>query len=221
MKTSSLGFFVLALSVSACQRGVAPGPNTSEGSGVAVAPTGGTSAALSSSEVDAKPEALWQAFAQAWNSGDTSELARFRAQSGLLGLDNPGAFVRVRHFSGTEALRALEGEYDLARLKGIVLRPVLASGEAPRPSCETEVRASGTFIAPPERLLLDKRVAALREYQLASKAEMEQMEPAVQAARTEAQWAIYDLDANVGFLFGKEAGRLVLLAIDAVVPCSA
>jgi hypothetical protein len=211
----------------ACQRGGAPRAQTSEDVPRDSSPTGGVSGSLVGSRTELSPgvapspAVTWQSFVQAWNSGDAQALRPFQARLGLVALDNPGAFVRLRHLSTMAEIRALEGEHDLARLKHVTLRALLQSGDAPKANCETDVRLSGTFVTQVDRVLVEKRFAALREYQLATEDELKKLEPSVQAAKSEAAFAVYDLDANVGFLFGKEEGRFVLLAIDAVIPCSA
>lgn len=162
----------------------------------------------------------------AWNERAEHEeaanaLAAFRAASELVALDNPGAFVRVRAFGDAGALFALEGEYDLARVKKLRLRAELSPGDAPRPSCEDDTPKKGVFVVPVDRFQLDVRFDALKKYELASDAEVARLETPVHAARKNAQFAIYDLEQNVGFLFGFEGARPVLLALDAVIPCSA
>jgi hypothetical protein len=216
-----LGALLCLLLTCACQKGGGPGVQTSEDVSKTPSSTGGASSSSLSSQVEPSAESTWQSFVQAWNSGDAGALRPFQARLGLLALDNPGAFVRLRHLSTMAEIRALEGEHDLARLKHVTLRTALQSGDAPKANCETDLRLSGTFVTSVDRFLLEKRFAALQEYQLAREDEIQKLKPSVEAAKSEAQVAVYDLDANVGFLFGKEEGRLVLLAIDAVVPCSA
>lgn len=164
---------------------------------------------------------LWRRFAEAWNAVDAGRLKTFQARGGLIALDNPGAFVRMRLLRGPEDIQRLEGDYDLARLKRVRLKADLAPGEAPKPSCEDDVRLTGTLRAPADRPLLGVRFRALGEYELASPSEIAQLEGPVKTATETARYAVYDLDANVGFLFGAEGDRMVLLALDAVIPCSA
>lgn len=180
------------------------------------APTSEDPAAASESS-----EQVWLRFVAAWNGSDPAQLAQFRAQSGLIAFDNPGAFVQMRLLQSAADLQTLEGEYDLARLKNVRLSPELEPGEAPAQNCEDDVPTKGTFQAPVDRFRLDVRFRALGEYDLAPPAEISRLEGPTKAASEAARYAIYDLESNVGFLFGIEEGRVVLLAIDAVIPCSA
>lgn len=172
------------------------------------------------------PAEVWASFATAWNAfaekgGSGSALGSFRAESALVALDNPGAFVTLRTFEGIEGLFALEGDYDLARLKKVRLRPELTKGDAPLPSCEDDSPAQGVFLVPMRRFQLDLRFGALKQYELASDAEIARLRGPVEAALEKARYAVYDLEHNVGFLFGLEGEKPVLLGVDAVVPCSA
>lgn len=170
---------------------------------------------------DESAEQVWRRFVVAWNGPDQKQLERFHARNGLIALDNPGAFVQMRLLQSVAELQALEGHYDLARLKGVRLNAELEAGDAPARSCEEDVPNKGTYRAPVDRFLLEPRFRALSEYDIAPPAEVSRLEGPTQAASEAARYAIYDLDSNVGFLFGDEGGRIVLLAIDAVIPCSA
>lgn len=164
---------------------------------------------------------IWNRFVSAWNGEDEAQLELLRSGDGVLALDNPGAVVRIRHFGGIGELRALEGEHDLARVKRVRLDALLSPGEPPKSKCEEDQALKGTFLAPPDRLMLDERFRALGQHELASNSEIARLQGPVEAARQAARFSVYDLSANVGFLFGEEDGRVVLLAIDAVIPCSA
>lgn len=222
----------LALSV-ACRS--QPGPSGKDAQGDTPVPeqkpsvSGETSARApgQSSPVSRKtPAEVWTSFASAWNAaadqgGSGSELGAFRAEDGLVALDNPCAFVRLRAFEGVEGLFALDGEYDLARLKKVRLRPELMRGDAPPPTCEGDPSVKGVFLVPVRRFELDLRFGALRQYELASEEEIARLRGVVDAARAKAHYAVYDLEQNVGFLFGFEGEKPVLLGVDAVIPCSA
>lgn len=232
MRRWPLALGALALSV-ACRS--QPGPSGKDAQGDTPVPeqkpsvSGETSARApgQSSPVSRKtPAEVWTSFASAWNAaadqgGSGSELGAFRAEDGLVALDNPGAFVRLRAFDGIEGLFALEGDYDLARLKKVRLRPELTKGDAPVPSCEDDSPAQGVFLVPMRRFQLDLRFGALKQYELASDAEIARLRGPVEAALEKARYAVYDLEHNVGFLFGLEGEKPVLLGVDAVVPCSA
>lgn len=163
----------------------------------------------------------WERFVEAWNSSDLSALAGFTTDDGLLVLDNPGAFVRVERFASIAALKALPGNFDRARLKEVRLKPSWSSEPLASPDCSELMTQSGVHRAAVERFRLSIRVKGLIDAEVLSKQEGALLVDQAMAIESTARFAVYDLDNNVGFLFGGEGGRLRLLAIDAVIPCSA
>jgi hypothetical protein len=171
--------------------------------------------------IEATPAATWARFVEAWNARDKQALETFRSSQGLVLMDNPGAFVRLSRVGSVVEIDALEGHFDRARLKSVRLDAAVSPGDAAENNCAVDAKAEGTFQTLPARLRLKDRWAALTRYQLASDLEVEALRAPVENAEAEGRFAFYDLSDNVGFLFGDEQGHLVLLAIDAVVPCSA
>jgi len=177
--------------------------------------------ASGSALTEVKPELTWALFVKAWNDHDAALLNDFRSRHGLVLLDNPGAFVRLSRTVGPAEISALEGHFDRARLKSVRLESELHAGEAPESDCTSDAKGQGTYRASPARLRVKERWQALARYELASPLEIEDLRGSVENAEQNARFAVYDLANHVGFLFGQEGANLVLLAIDAVVPCSA
>jgi hypothetical protein len=169
----------------------------------------------------AEAERVWRDFVSAWNSRDPKKTAPWDPSRGLILIDNPGAFTRLRPTAGIGKLAELEGEFDGARVKIVNLDATLEAAEAPSTDCGAEIPDQGNFVAAPERVKLKLRWEALSKYELASVEEIQALEGPVRHATAAAWFTVYDIRQNVGFLFGREGARTVLLAIDAVFPCSA
>ena len=167
------------------------------------------------------PAEEWASFVAAWNTGDAAQLARYEAAQDLLVLDNQGAFVRAQSFISLATFFAQAGEHDAARVPRLRLSSVLTSNAPPVSNCESEVTLSGTFLTGPARAQLTRRVQAVKEYQLAPAEVVERLLPLTQVIEGAAVFAVYDLGQSVGFLFAQNAEGITLVAIDAVVPCSA
>lgn len=181
-----------------------------------------------SSEVDEVPSASltprqqWEQFVRDFNARKP-ELAEWVPHQGLLVLDNPGAFVRVRGFSSFDALFALPGEFDAARIKSLTLDADVTGAVLPAPvDCEKdEAPQPGVFLGAGSAEYLVERVGALSEYELAPADEVSALEAPARKAADDADFIVHDVGRNVKFVFGEVAGRVKLLAIDMVVPCSA
>ena len=164
---------------------------------------------------------IWREFASAWNSRDAAALARFDAAEGLLVLDNPGAFVRLRRFANIADLFAQAGPYDGNRVPQLQLQSSYSTEAAPQITCENDVQPQGTFLTETGRAQVAVRYEALTTYELADAKTIEALRPVVDQAQLVRGFAVYDLTQSVGFVFSTQGGRATLVAIDAVVPCSA
>ena len=164
---------------------------------------------------------MWKEFASAWNARDSVALARFNAAQGLLVLDNPGAFVRLRSFTNIAGFFAEAGPYDGNRVPQHQFSLSYSPDAAPKVSCESDVLPQGVFLAETGRAQVADRYKALTTYELADEKTIEKLRPVVDQAKQVRGFAVYDLKQSVGFLFSTHGGRPTLVAIDAVVPCSA
>ena len=164
---------------------------------------------------------MWKEFASAWNARDAAALAQFDAPEGLLVLDNPGAFVRLRSFANIAGLFAEAGPYDGNRVPQLQLPSSYSTDAAPQTTCENDDQPQGTFLAETGRAQVAVRYEALSTYELADAKTIEALRPVVDQAKLVRGFAVYDLTQSVGFIFSTQGGRATLVAIDAVVPCSA
>jgi hypothetical protein len=164
---------------------------------------------------------MWKECARAWNARDSVALARFNAAQGLLVVDNPGAFVRLRSFTNIADFFAEAGPYDGNRGPQQQFSLSYSTDAAPKVSCEDDVLPQGVFLAETGRAQVADRYKALTTYDLADEKTIEKLRPVVDQAKQVRGFAVYDLKQSVGFLFSTHGGRATLVAIDAVVPCSA
>lgn len=164
---------------------------------------------------------MWKEFASAWNARDAAALARFSADQGLVVLDNSGAFVRLRRFESIAKFFSQAGPHDGNRVPQLQFAPSPSPDAAPEVSCESDVLPKGTFFAETGRAKVAARYDALTTYQLADAKTVEDLRPVVDQAKLVRGFAVYDLSQSVGFIFSTQGGRVTLVAIDAVVPCSA
>lgn len=171
--------------------------------------------------VDMDMATMWKEFASAWNARDSAALARFDAGDGLLVLDNPGASVQLRGFANIASLFAQAGPYDGNRVPQLQFALSYSTDAAPQISCESDVPPQGTFLTETGRAKVADRYKALTTYELADTKSIEALRPVVDQAKLVRGFAVYDLKQSVGFIFSTHAGRPTLVAIDAVVPCSA
>lgn len=189
-------------------------PKGSDSSGSA-----GTSPA---SLANAPREEIWASFVADFNAHDPERLERWNAPSGMLLLDNSGAFVRVRHLAGASALHSLEGTYDGARVKTLTLPEALDTGPIPQVQCENtpEVKP-GVYLGDGDGSYIQKFIDALQEYELAPPDEVTKIREVFAQNAGFERFMAADTKQSLKFLFGKKGGNIVLLAVDAVVPCSA
>lgn len=176
------------------------------------------------SRVDQKepgPAEIWREFTARWNAHDPESLASYEPEDGLLLLDNPGAFVRLRSIAGLKELAREASPHDGNRVFALDFSPQLEPGEAPLTTCESDEPLRGTFVTPSDRAKLTLRFQAAIEYELLKSGEAEALRPLVVNVEQKAIFAIYDLNQSVGFVFAKQGSQIKLLAIDAVIPCSA
>jgi hypothetical protein len=167
------------------------------------------------------PAEQWATFVAAWNTGDPAKLVPYTPSQDLLVLDNPGAFVRLTAFSSLSAYFTQPNEHDGARVTKLHLSTALKSETAPTANCESGVALTGSYLTTPARAQLVQRVQALADYKLAPADEVARLNALVQVIEAAAVFAVYDLDQSVGFLFAHNANGMSLVAVDAVVPCSA
>lgn len=227
LRFSSLVSLLLALA--GCG-GTQPAPVTSDDPGAATPPTETPSGADTPDPAGTSPaslenaprEEIWASFVADFNAHDPKRLERWNAPDGMLLLDNPGAFVRVKNLAGASALHSLEGTYDGARVKTATLPEVLDAGPIPKVQCEDspEVK-SGVFLGDDDGAYLQKFIDALEQYELAPPAEVAKIREVFAKSSGYERFMAADTKQSLKFLFGKKDGNVVLLAVDAVVPCSA
>jgi hypothetical protein len=165
---------------------------------------------------------MWSRFVAAFLQGADGALAEWSLGPGLLLLDNPGAFTRVALLSDVPALLHMEGRYDGARVQGLPLVASVTAGSIPQASCEEpSTSRQGTFIGPTDGAFLTVYVDAMEEYELAPAAVVARLREVVAASKDVEKFLVYDTKNEVRFLFGIVDGRAKLLAVDAVIPCSA
>lgn len=165
---------------------------------------------------------MWQQFVTDWNSGKPEALDRWSPAQGVLLLDNPGAFVRVRLFDGARALFAQEGGYDGARVQTLKFSKDLTEGSIPRTNCEhDEPLAPGTYLEDSDGARLATVIGAMGEYELAPPEEVARMKAAFEKSSGLTLLTVADTIQSVAFTFAVASQGPVLIAVDAVVPCSA
>lgn len=165
---------------------------------------------------------IWQEFASDWNSKDPARLARWNPPQGVFLLDNPGAFVRVQLRAGVPELLTLPGEYDGARIKSALLSETIDEGPLPQVRCEdAEVLPNGVFLGATDASFLATYVTATREYDLAPQDEAAHLAEVERSYAPFKKFLVHDTRANISFLFALAEGAVVVVAVNAVIPCSA
>ena len=165
---------------------------------------------------------IWSQFAKDWNSKDPVRLSRWNAPQGVFLLDNPGAFVRVVVYGGLDEILTLPGEYDGARIKSIALSETVDDGPLPSVSCEVpEGLPKGVFLGATDASFLTTYVEAMAEYQLAPQDEVTRLAEVEKDYASFRKFLVTDTRENVSFLFASAQGKVVVVAINAVIPCSA
>jgi hypothetical protein len=140
----------------------------------------------------------------------------------VLLLDNPGAFVRVTRIESAPSLREQPGEFDGARIKKLTFSHVIDAGDVPQADCaKTPEVAFGTFLGETSGERVSKFIEALEQYDLASPEEVGQLRETWASSSGSERFVVSDTKQSVAFYFGVEGSSVVLLAVDAVVPCSA
>jgi hypothetical protein len=166
-------------------------------------------------------EAVWASFVTDFNSHEAAELAAWSAPGGVLLLDNPGAFVRVRLLDSQETVYGLEGSFDGARIKAVELSAAIDGRAIPQPTCDDAEYPVGVFLESTDGAYVEKYINALEEYDLAPPQEVDRLRHAFAAPSGKERFLVADTKHHVKFLFEKTEDGVHLLAIDAIVPCSA
>lgn len=207
---------------SGAEEPMASGSEASTGSEAKTPPTDTAAVGAVSLEDRAALIQVWSQFAEDWNSKDPQRLSRWNAAQGVFLLDNPGAFVRVVLYEGLAQLLALPGEYDGARIKSITLNETVDEGPLPSVSCEDpEGLPPGVFLGATDASFVTTYVEAMEEYQLAPKDEAARLLEVEKGYAGFKKFLVHDTRANVSFLFAIAQGETVIVAVNAVIPCSA
>ncbi len=209
-----------ASALSACTEKTTSGPQ----SAAAAEPSqvDSTKANTDAQKESVSPAQSYLSFVQAWNEKDRQALSTFSAPSGVLLLDNPGAFRRMQTLPSVESLLDLPGEFDGARIKALSLSEKPEEKPVPEVRCEDDPSVKeGLFLAEAGGDFLLKQLEAELEYELSTKEEVDLKRPVAEAAASAIRFVVADTKHSVKFYFGTVDGAIRLLAVDAVIPCSA
>ena len=182
------------------------------------------SSPLGSSQ-DAEFLAAADEFLTAFNNKDVAGLDKFiDKEYGVFILDNPGAYIASMRISSFSEVMSMEGEYGIANLKVTKVNCTSPRrGLEPIYSCDTPEgwNKQGCFYGIEKTIRLEQMYRDMITYELLS--EYEASEPMRIAALSEKNhtYFLYNTDETIGFHFGKRNGKLYLIAIDRVIPCSA
>lgn len=165
---------------------------------------------------------VWAEFAKDWNSKDAARLARWNPSEGVLLLDNPGAFIRVERKSGVPELLTLPGEYDGARIKSVHLSEAVDEGPLQKSSCEDpDGLKKGVFLGVTDASFVTTAVKAMDEYDLAPQDQVALLAKVEQTYAVFEKFLVHDTRADVSFVFAVAGEKIVIVAVNAVIPCSA
>jgi hypothetical protein len=165
---------------------------------------------------------VWSEFAKDWNSKDPARLARWNPTEGVLLLDNPGAFIRVERKSGVPELLTLPGNYDGARIKSVLLSETVDEGPLQKSSCEEpDGLKKGVFLGVTDASFVTTAVKAMDEYDLAPQDQVTLLAKVEQTYAAFEKFVVHDTRADVSFVFALAGEKIVIIAVNAVIPCSA
>lgn len=171
---------------------------------------------------DESPASVWSRFVADWNGQDAQKLATWSAPQGVLLLDNPGAFVRVTRLADAPALREQPGDFDGARIQKLSFSAALDPGEVPSADCaKTPEVSPGTFLGDTDGQRISKFIEAMGTYDLAPADEVKKLRETWAASSAAKRFVVSDTKQSVAFYFGVSGSKVSLVAVDAVIPCSA
>jgi hypothetical protein len=182
------------------------------------------SSPLGSSQ-DAEFLAAADEFLTAFNNKDVTGLDKLiDKEYGVFILDNPGAYIASMRISSFSEVMSMEGEYGIANLKVTKVNCISPRrGLEPIYSCDEPGgwNKQGCFYGIEKTIRLEQMYRDMITYELLS--ESEAAEPMRIASLSEKNhtYFLYNTDETIGFHFGKRNGKLYLIAIDRVIPCSA
>jgi len=168
---------------------------------------------------------FWQEFIKAFNEKKPLEINKYiNSNYGFFVIDNPGAFLIVKHFYSFNEIMEMEGEFDIAYLKVLKVDCDLRDGKRPYYNCDYDENGwdkEGCFLEKSPKFKISEEYKNMIGYELVDSNIVKDEMILSKKSDSIITHLVYNTEATVGFYFGKINNRWYLLCIDKVTPCDA